>query len=55
MNRLRPLVIFIVAAAAAAYVGGIIYAGFVSLQSTTKPQLPEVVTQAITVIGGTLG
>ena len=54
MNPLRPLVIFIVAVAALAYVGGIIYAGVVSLQSPGNPELPEVVTHAVTGIGGTL-
>jgi len=54
MNQLRPLVIFIVVVAALAYIGGIIYAGIESLQSDTKPPLPELVTQTITVIGGAL-
>lgn len=54
MNQLRPLVIVVVLLAAVAYIGGIIWAGVASLSSETKPDVPEIVIQAITVIGGAL-
>lgn len=54
MNQLRPLIIIVVLLAALSYLGGIAWAGFASLNSETEPSIPEVVTQAITVIGGAL-
>jgi hypothetical protein len=54
MKQLRPLILTIVALAAVAYLGGIAWAGIASLGSDTMPKIPEVVTQAITVIGGAL-
>ena len=54
MNQLRPLIVILVLLAALAYLGGIAWAGIASLNSETAPGIPEVVTQAITVIGGAL-
>jgi len=54
MNQLRPLIIILVLLAALAYLGGIAWAGVASLRSDSEPSIPEVVTQAITVIGGAL-
>jgi hypothetical protein len=54
MDQLRPLICIIVGVAALAYVGGIGYAGYLSLTSD-NPVVPDIVTQAVTVIGGALG
>lgn len=54
MKPLRPLVLSLLALAAAAYVGGIAWAGIASLGSPDEPPLPEIVTYAITAIGGLL-
>lgn len=54
MDQLRPLAIGLVFLAAAAYMGGIVWAGVESLQSPTEPILPEIVTNAVTAIGGAL-
>jgi hypothetical protein len=54
MNQLRPLIVILVLLAALAYLGGIAWAGIASLGTEAEPTIPEVVTQAITVIGGAL-
>jgi hypothetical protein len=54
MKALRPLILLIVAFAALAYVGGIIWAGIASISSPTPPNIPELVTQTITGIGAVL-
>jgi len=54
MEKLRPLVLSVLAIAAVAYVGGIVWAGVSSLRSATEPALPQIVTQALTAIGGLL-
>ncbi len=54
MKQLRSLLLIIVGLAVLAYLGGITWAGVASLLSTTEPQLPDIVTQAITAIGALL-
>jgi hypothetical protein len=54
MKALRPLVIVLLALGALFYLAGILWAGVLSLQSNTVPELPEVVTYVITTIGGVL-
>ncbi len=54
MKQLRSLLLIIVGLAVLAYLGGIVWAGVASLLSTTEPQLPDIVTQAITAIGALL-
>ena len=55
MNQLRLLVIFIVAIAALSYLGGIVFAWRASIAVDDVPHIPEIITHAITVIGGVLG
>jgi hypothetical protein len=55
MNQLRLLVIFIVAIAALSYLGGIVLAWRASIAVDDVPHIPEIITHAITVIGGVLG
>jgi hypothetical protein len=54
MKQLRPLILIIVLLAAVAYIGGIIWAGIASVKMVEEPTIPEIVTLAITVIGGAL-
>ena len=54
-DPLRPLVLFILALAALAYVGGIVWAGVATLLDTSRePSLPDIVTYAVTAVGGLL-
>jgi hypothetical protein len=52
-DQYRPLIIAIVVLAAVFYLGGILWAGLASLFSTPghSPQIPDIVTNAITAIG----
>jgi len=54
MNKLRPLVIIGVSIAALLYLGGLLWAGIESIKSPNKPEIPEILTHALTVIGGVL-
>jgi len=54
-DPLRPLVLFILALAALAYLGGIVWAGVATLVDPSRePELPAIVTYAITAVGGLL-
>ena len=44
----------LLAIGAIAYLGGVAWAGIASLQTDDIPEIPGIVTQAITVIGGVL-
>lgn len=55
MNKtVRLLVPALLALAAVPYLGGVLWAGIASLQSQSEPDLPDVVSQAITAIGSVL-
>lgn len=54
MNWLKPLSIIAILLGAVMYLGGILWAGFASIKIPTPPQLPEVVTFVVKVIGGVL-
>ena len=53
-SQLRPLVVVVVFLGALLYAGGIIWAGVASLRSAAEPELPDLITQAITAIGAAL-
>jgi phosphotransferase system glucose/maltose/N-acetylglucosamine-specific IIC component len=55
-QQLRPLIRIIIFVGALLYVGGIFWAGIASLTHAgpTPPEIPQIVTQAITVIGAAL-
>lgn len=53
-NQLRVIILILLAIAALAYLGGVAWAGIASLQTDEVPEIPGIVTQAITVIGGVL-
>ena len=53
-NQLRWIILFLLAVAAVAYLGGVVWAGIASLQTDKVPEIPEIVTQAVVVIGGVL-
>lgn len=53
-DQLRVIILILLAIAAVAYLGGVAWAGIASLQTDEVPEIPAIVTQAITVIGGVL-